>query len=84
MSYLFDDVMASVRTLLKQASPHFANMSRHDLDVFLGDFERDLGRALDDLDAQNERAIENEIEWAREDWEQERREAVKAAKPKKS
>jgi hypothetical protein len=79
---IVDNMLASVRTLLKQHPP-FASMSRLELDVLLGDVERVLLQDLDDLDEQHEREIALEIQWAREDWEAERREAVKAAKSKK-
>jgi hypothetical protein len=62
---LVDRVMADVRAILRNYEP---SMSRHALDVFLGDFERDLHRAIGDL-------IEREIGWARLEWEHEMEDA---------
>jgi hypothetical protein len=41
-------VLTRVRDLLKR-EPRFTTMTRDDLDIFLGDFERDLRRDLGDL-----------------------------------
>jgi hypothetical protein len=78
-SDLVANMLASVRALLRQ-EPRFANMPRYQLDLHLADLERDLRRGFDDLDAQTDRMIEDEIRWARDEWEQERREATKKAK----
>jgi hypothetical protein len=64
---LVANMLASVRALLGQ-EPRFANMPRYQLDLHLADLERDLRPGFDDLDAQTDRMIEDEIRWARDEW----------------
>jgi hypothetical protein len=60
---LFDNVLTSVRALLRRHAPY----TRHALDLLLGDLEANLRRDLDELDEQHEREVRLEVQWARED-----------------
>ena len=79
---LLDNVMADLRALFRQ-EPRLAGVTRYALDLLLGDFERRLRDDLDELDAQIERDIQLEVDWAREDWDQEQAERAAAKSRKK-
>jgi hypothetical protein len=59
---IVDNVLASVRALLRQHAPY----TRHALDLLLGDLEADLRRNIDDLIAEEVASALREAEADRE------------------
>jgi hypothetical protein len=62
MTAFVDQILAHVRALLRQDS-RFANMSRVDLDVHLGDLEREIEHDIEDWIAATEREIRADLEY---------------------
>jgi hypothetical protein len=62
---LTDRLLTRMRELLRR-EPRFATMSRGDLDVYLGDLERDIRREVDDVISAEVTAALTEAEADRE------------------
>jgi hypothetical protein len=79
MSDFADYVLALVRAQLKQ-HPAFANVRRSDLDIYLGDLERDIRHELERWADGIERVAYEDGRFDAEELETERRAEAKKAK----